>query len=102
VSEVARLILILVTLKLLAEAARNSQAAGKCQASLVIVIIALAAVFFLFLVMGVILGESKMSLKTVLNLLMFTLTVGYIAHAGMLVHPALTALETRDALGRRK
>jgi LSD1 subclass zinc finger protein len=98
--EIARLVLVLLSLKAMAQAAGNHAAAEKAQFGVLIaaVVCGVAAVLaLLVIVIGV---EAKMG-RGGKHLLLGTAFLIFLGYTLMLLPGALAALQTRDALARR-
>jgi hypothetical protein len=100
--EIARLIFALFALKALAAAARDYEVSEKSGYGVMIVSAAIGSIVLLWLVMAIILEEGKFkSLSTVVNLGLGTVFFMYLGYAVMMLSPAIAAMATRDACGRR-
>jgi hypothetical protein len=102
VCEALRLVFMLMTLKAMAEAAKDYDAAEKSHFSLMTALLILGGVLIGTLLMVVLLAEGGFkSIKTVMNLLLGTVFLMYLAYTFMMVGPALAGLQTKDACNRR-
>lgn len=100
VCEIARLILVMLTLRSLAEAARDTDAGGKCQSAVMIASAVMGGAAILVLLAIVIVVESKMTTGA-RHLMGATMTLVYLGYALMLVPAAMAAMDTKDAVDRR-
>lgn len=99
--DIARLILVLLTLKAMADAARSYQAAGKLAIGVKSVAIVCGSFFFVTILVAVIIieGELRSSARHVGSL---TLLLLMLTHCLMMILPALGALQTAGDLKRRR
>lgn len=102
ICELLRLVFMLLTLKGMAEAARDGYAVEKSQFGLTMVGMVAGGVAAFVLLMVVILAEGKFkSLQTYAHLTVITALFTYLGYAFMMLNPALAALQTKDACDRR-
>jgi len=102
VCEVLRLIFALLTLKAIAAAARDYDAAEKAQFGVITTSFIVGGVMIVVLIMAVILREGKFkSAETYANLIAVTVLLMYGAYTAMMFVPAMAAMMTKDACARR-
>ncbi len=99
--DIARLILVMLTLKTMAEAAKAHDGADKCRigAKTVAIVCGSAIVLTLFIVIIVVEGEMG---KAARHFAGFTFLVIMLSHCLMMILPALGAMQAAGGLGRRK
>jgi hypothetical protein len=102
ICEVLRLVFVLMTIKALAEAAKDYEASEKAMVGMfgTLIVVGVAALLILLLVV-LIDAKAFTSLRTVMNLGMGVLFVVYLAYTAMLIMPALVALMTKSSLAHR-
>ena len=101
VCEVARLFFMMYTLKAMAVAARDYEATEKAQLGIMIVAFVIGSVVVALLVLFILLYEGGVGLKTGLHLGIVAILVTLLAYTLMMLGPARTALQIRDACDRR-
>ncbi|QJW94352.1 zinc ribbon domain-containing protein [Frigoriglobus tundricola] len=101
VCEVARLFFMLYTLKAMAAAARDYEVAEKAQFGILVAAFVIGSVAIALLVLFILLSEGGVGLKTALHLGAVAILLTLLAYTFMMLSPALTALQTRDACDRR-
>ncbi len=102
VCEAGRLIFMLLTLKALAAAARDYEAAGRAHMDVIVVGLVLGGVALLALFVAILLREGGFkSASTYANLAGATFFLMYLGYTFMMLLPALVALEIKDACARR-
>ncbi len=102
VCEAGRLIFMLLTLKALAGAARDYEAAEKAQFGLMTTVMILGGVALAALLVAILLREGGFkSIGTYANLAVATVFLMYLAYTFMMLGPALAAMQTKDACARR-
>ena len=99
--DIARLILVMLTLKTMAEAAKANDGADKCRigAKAVAIVCGSAIVLTLFIAIIVVEGEMR---KAARHFAGFTLLAIMLSHCLMMILPALGAMQAASGLGRRK
>ena len=99
--DIARLILVMLTLKTMAEAAKAHDGADKCRigAKAVAIVCGSAIVLTLFIAIIVVEGEMR---KAARHLAGFTFLAIMLSHCLMMILPALGAMQAAGGLGRRK
>jgi hypothetical protein len=98
--EVARLILIILTLKALALAARDGYAAERSGSAVMAVAGVCGGVAVAALLVVVVAVEGKL-MRSATHLFSAVVLLGYVAYACMTIAPALLAKDVKDSLGRR-
>ena len=102
ICEAGRLIFMLLTLKALAAAARDYEAAGRAHMDVIVVALVLGGVALLTLFVAILLREGGFkSISTYANLAGATFFLMYLGYTFMMLLPALVALEIKDACARR-
>ena len=98
--EIARMILILMTVQAFARAARDGGAEDKATNGIMVVAVTCGVVALVVTIVAVIVAESKMS-GGLGTLGMLTFLGAYTAYTCMLIVPGIATVETKDALDRR-
>jgi len=101
VCEVARLIFMLYTLKAMANAARDYEVAEKAQFGILTASFVIGGVAIAILALSILLSEGGIGIKTVFHLSAVAILLTLLAYTFMMLSPALTALQTRNACDRR-
>ena len=99
--DIARLILVMLTLKTMAEAAKAHDAADKCRIGAKTVAIVCGSAIFLTLFIAIIIIEGEMR-KSAQHFAGFTFLTIMLSHCLMMILPALGAMQAAGGLGRRK
>lgn len=99
--DIARLILVMLTLRTMAEAAKAHNAADKCRIGAKTVAIVCGSAIFLTLFVAIIMVEGEMR-KSGPHFVGFTLLTIMLSHCLMMILPALGAMQAAGGLGRRK
>lgn len=101
-AEVARFVLLMLTLKALADAAGDGAAGDRCRYGLAIGVIVTGAAVLVHLLLAVIFREGGFTnVRTLVNVAMGVGVLMYLAHALSMLMPAVAANETKNGLDAR-
>ena len=93
----------MLTVKALAEAAKDYDASGKAQFGLIGAIVVIGAGALLILLIVILLAEGGFkSPSTVSNLASGTLFLVYLGYTGMMIAPGLAATMAQSSMNRRR